>query len=305
MATRRGGCLSAALFLVAVVGAHAPRGSRRLRGTPTANATRGPQALVHASAPRALAGDRRRLGYDIVELAKLTAADASSKNYFGFAVAIDGDTLVIGASCNWFICSATAGAVYILRTYDGGATYDQVAKLTAADAATNDRFGSSVAIDGDTVVVGADEYASGPGSAYVFRTTNGGATYGQVAKLTAADAASSDEFGVRVAINGGTVMVGSYRDDDSGTNSGSVYVFRATDGVAYSQVAKIKAADAAAGDNFGISVAIDGDTVVIRDGASTSRNPKNLENAFLVCLFQLCEDVPKGRHEAGIHLGSP
>merc|ERR1719240_1539417 len=100
----------------------------------------------------------------------------------------------------------------------------------------NDYFGVSVAIAGNTIVVGANQPTywdgsshvdDGPGSVYVFRTSDSGASYDQVAKLTAADAAASDSFGVSVAIAGGTIVVGAYGDDDAGTysNSGSVYVF--------------------------------------------------------------------------------
>jgi hypothetical protein len=84
-----------------------------------------------------------------------------------------------------------------------------------------------VAIDGDTIVVGAKGgWASGPGSVYVFRTTDGGAMYGQVAKLTASDGAAEDAFGISVAIDGSTIMVGSWQDShDGGAYSGSAYVF--------------------------------------------------------------------------------
>ena len=142
-------------------------------------------------------------------MAKLTASDAAENDYFGFDVAIDGNTIVVGARGK----NSDTGAVYIFRTDDGSATYGQVAKLTASDATNSDYFGRSVAIDGDTVVVGAyydDDGGSASGSAYVFRTSDGGATYGQVAKLTAADAAAYDEFGVSVAIDGDTIVTVSY-----------------------------------------------------------------------------------------------
>ena len=127
--------------------------------------------------------------------------------------------------------------------------YAETAKLTASDAAVNDAFGSSVDIDGDTVVVGAYYKSTGTGAVYVLRTSNGGATYDQVAKLTASDAAAGDSFGISVAIDGGTVVVGAYSDDDGGSGSGSAYVFRTSDGGAtYSQVAKLTAADACAED---------------------------------------------------------
>ena len=86
-----------------------------------------------------------------------------------------------------------------------------MAKLTAADAAADDDFGISVAIDGNTVVVGPSTRAPVPGSVYIFRTTDGGATAAQVAKLTASDAAAMDFFGYSVAIDGGTIVVGPTR----------------------------------------------------------------------------------------------
>jgi hypothetical protein len=189
------------------------------------------------------------------EVAKLTASDATSGYQFGFYVAIDGDTVVVGTVRN---------CVYVFRTTDGGATYGQVAKLTADDGGA---FGRSVAIDGDTVVIGAyqdDDGGSYSGAAYVFRTTDGGATYGQVAKLTADDAAAGDAFGYSVAIAGDTVVVSAYWSDDAGLYSGSAYVFRTSeDSATYDQVAKLTASDAAASDQFGNSVAIDGNTIVI------------------------------------------
>ena len=191
------------------------------------------------------------------QVAKLTASDGAASDLFGISVAIDGNTIVVGASQQY---NGGSGAVYVFRTTNGGATYGQVAKLTAADAAAEDQFGVSVAIDGDTIVIGTYKDNSGRGSVYVFRTTDGGATYGQVAKLTASDAAEDDWFGSSVAIDSDTIVIGASWDDDF---SGSAYVFRTTDGGAtYDQVAKLTAADGAAEDRFGVSVAIDGNTIV-------------------------------------------
>jgi len=200
---------------------------------------------------------------DGAELAKLTASDAAAGDKFGVSVAIAGGTVVVGANADDDAGSWT-GSVYVFRTTDGGATYVEVAKLTASDAAYGDYFGGSLAIDGATIVVGAYGKDSYTGAVYVFRTTDGGATYDQVAKLTASDAAGNDYFGGSVAIDGNTVVVGAYLDDDGGDMSGSVYVFQTDDdGATYDQVAKLTAADAAADDRFGISVAIDGNTVVV------------------------------------------
>ena len=189
---------------------------------------------------------------------KQTASDGVWSDNFGYSVAIDGATVVIGATG-----AGTGGALYVFLTTDGGATYDEVAKLTASDGAYGDNFGVSVAIDGDTVVVGAEQtYSEGPGAAYVYRTTDGWSTHTEI-KLTASDGASEDLFGHSVAIDGETVLVGAYYDDPVPRDSGSAYVFRTSDGGAtYPQVAKLTAADAAAFDEFGRSVAIDGGIIV-------------------------------------------
>ena len=122
------------------------------------------------NASHALIADRRRLSDQYLQIAKLVAGDAAADDKFGNSVAIDGDTVVVGANqpqywdgSSWI--EIGPGAVYVFRTSDGGATYDEVAKLTAADAAADDSFGWSVAISGDTVVVGA---SNDGGSAYVF-----------------------------------------------------------------------------------------------------------------------------------------
>ena len=161
----------------------------------------------------------------------MTAADVATGDWFGRSVALDGGTIVVGADDD-DDGGTDSGSAYIFRTDDGGTTYGQVAKLTASDAAAVDGFGWAVAIDGDTVVVGAwrdADAGTDSGSAYVFRTTDGGATYGQVAKLTAADAAYAAYFGASVAIDGDTTVVGAYGDDDgsSSTNhdSGAAYIF--------------------------------------------------------------------------------
>ena len=111
-----------------------------------------------------------------------------------------------------------------------------MAILTASDAAVGDNFGCSVAIAADTVVVGArfdDVNGNDSGSVYVFRTSDGGATYGQVAKLTASDGDVWDYFGWSVAIDGGTIVVGAYYEGDAASMmmfSGSAYVFRTFNG---------------------------------------------------------------------------
>ena len=112
-----------------------------------------------------------------------------------------------------------------------GTNWSQQAKLTAGDGAADDVFGCSVALAGDTALVGAmfDDTAAGlyAGSAYVF--VRSGTNWSQQAKLTAGDAAAGDQFGYAVALTGDTALLGAVTDDTTaGTNAGSAYVFALT-----------------------------------------------------------------------------
>ena len=164
------------------------------------------------------------------------------------------------------------GAAYIFERDAGGAdNWGQVKKLTAGDAAAYDRFGVSVAISGDTVVVGAYGKNSDAGAAYIFERNAGGAgNWGQVKKLTAGDAATEDGFGVSVAISGDTVVVGAYRKD----SAGAAYLFeRNTGGLEnWGEWGKLIVVDPSPGDQFGFSVAIHRDLALVgapyRDHAS-------------------------------------
>ena len=165
-------------------------------------------------------------GYVTYEVAKATCEDAGARLCTPDELELrKNEGGAKGTGCNFDIA-------YV---WSSEATYGQVAKLTASDGDhPRHYFGSSVAIAGGTIVVGArsdDDAGSYAGSAYVYRTTDG-ATYVEVAKLTAADAASSDYFGRSVAIDGSTFVIGAPYDDDDACpynmncDSGSVYVFR-------------------------------------------------------------------------------
>lgn len=159
------------------------------------------------------------------ELIKLTASDGDGNDRFGFSVAIDGTTAIVGSYNDEHPNGYLSGSAYIFQQDEGG-SWGEVAKLDAADGASSDYFGVSVDIDGTTAVIGVyndDDNGFNSGSAYIFQDTQNGWT--EVAKLTAGDGATLDQFGVSVAISGTTVLVGSYKDDDQGEDSGSVYVF--------------------------------------------------------------------------------
>jgi uncharacterized repeat protein (TIGR01451 family) len=206
------------------------------------------------------------------ETAKLVASDGATFDFFG-GTAISGDTAVVGAEGD-DAKGIDSGSAYVFVKPGGGwsGTLNETAKLTASDGAPYDGF-SRVAISGDTVVVGAiedDDKGIDSGSAYVFVKPGGGwsGTLNETAKLTASDGAAYDRFGRSVAIGGDTVVVGADLDDiDGNYNYGSAYVF-VKPGSGWSgmlnETAKLIATDGAPNNNnFGISVAIGGDTVVV------------------------------------------
>ncbi len=192
----------------------------------------------------------------------LTASDAQAGDQFGWTTAIDGDRIVVGARYD-DDSGTDAGSAYIYEW--NGSSWDET-KLLASDGANLDAFGSSVAIDGDRVVVGArlgDVLGDSSGSAYVYSWNDGG---WDETKLTASDASENDYFGGSVAIDGDIIVVGASGDDDNGENSGSVYIYR-WNGETWEET-KLTASDGQANDNFGWSVAVaDGDTDTIIVGA--------------------------------------
>jgi hypothetical protein len=191
---------------------------------------------------------------------KIVASDAASSDIFGLSVAIDGDYAIVGAYGD-DDGGSSSGSAYIFKR--NGNEWEQLNKIVATDAGTYDNFGKSVAIDGDYAIVGADyddDGGSSSGSAYIFKRD--GTDWNQETKIVASDAASSDNFGNSVAIDGDHAIVGAYSDDDGGSSSGSAYIFK-RDGTDWNQETKIVASDAASSDNFGNSVAIDGDHAIV------------------------------------------
>jgi hypothetical protein len=197
----------------------------------------------------------KRTGTEWTQEAQLQASDSFPGNAFGYSVAISGDTALIGAPA----VSEWTGAAYVfIRT---GTTWTQQAKLTAPDGIPADEFGFSVALYGDTALIGASYAGNGwSGKAYVFTRT--GTTWAQEAELTASDGQPEDQFGWSVAISGDTAVVGSVYDDE---RTGSAYVFTRS-GTIWTQQEKLSASDAALEDAFGVSVDIDFDTIVVGAG---------------------------------------
>ncbi|WP_036841644.1 Ig-like domain-containing protein [Polaribacter sp. Hel_I_88] len=202
----------------------------------------------------------KRSGENWIEETKLTASDGAANQLFGGSVAIFGDYAVVGAHYN-HENGYEAGAAYVFKRT--GNTWVQEAKLLASDGGISDRFGISVDINGEYVVVGAlydDDNGSNAGAAYIFKRT--GSTWSQETKLISSDGDVDDIFGLSVSIEGSYAIVGARFDDDNGAQSGSAYIFKRS-GTNWSQEAKLLASNGAEGDLFGNSVSIHGDYALV------------------------------------------
>jgi hypothetical protein len=259
-----------AVLLIAAVVAQAPLAA----GTPLvaddsaqpAPATQGvPVAAINAST---------------IEREILRSLEPADDDRFGYSVAMDGQTAVIGVPYDDGPTNATpdAGAVHVYVLAEDG-RWTQQAILRSATPDNTDFFGGSVAIDGDTIVVGADyddgasNSVTNAGAAYVFVRTGGGWT--QQTVLRADDPDPDDLFGGDVDISGDTVVVGAMQDDglsDSLANAGQAYVFARTNGT-WSLIKYLDLFNPAPGDAFGKSVAIDGDRIAV--GAFRDDGPGN------------------------------
>jgi hypothetical protein len=234
----------------------------------------------------------------IDQQAYIKASNSEEGDMFGFSLAISGDTLVVGAIYESSFAtgvngdqsdnsSPAAGAVYVFTR--NGTVWSQQAYLKASNAWGGDAFGWSVAISGDTLVVGAYNEGGassgvngdqGPrsvetnasGAAYVF--TRDGTVWSQQAYLKASNTGRGDRFGESVAISGGTIVVGASEEesiatgingdqnDNSEQHTGAAYVFSRIS-TEWSQQAYLKASNTHGGEQFGLSVAISGDTIVV------------------------------------------
>ncbi len=216
---------------------------------------------------------------DWVEQAELTASNAAAGDRFGAAVAIDGNTAIVGAPLD-DTTDSNAGSAYVFIR--NGSTWSQQAHLTDSFIVAGDFFGGSVGVSGDTAIVGSPNDDLGfnldAGSAWVIVRT--ASTWNTEAILTASDFATFDRFGIAVAIDGNTIVVGADRNDDAGSNSGSAYVFVRT-GTTWTQQAKLTALDADIGDNFGGSVALKGDTIIIGAPGGLSDPPSYAGSAYV------------------------
>ena len=181
-----------------------------------------------------------------------------SKTAFGISMALIGDTLVVGAQ---FADARAhdAGLAYVFERHDQ--EWRQASVLSASDAAADDQFGLTVSVRGTTIVVGARLQDSGggdAGAAYVFARDDAG--WRQTAKLRASDAARGDLFG-RASVETNTIVISADLNNDRGFNAGKAYAFERREGK-WIEAASLTAEDGAERDEFGVSLALSGDTAV-------------------------------------------
>ena len=244
----------------------------------------------------ALLGSRHLVAADWAQKQKILSTPRGVGAQFGNAVAISGNTMVIGARHDSTTASQAGAAVVYVRN---GTNWTQQAKLLANDGALGDKFGYSVAVSGDTVVIGAyndDGAFADTGSAYVF--SRNGTTWTQQQKLTAGDGTASDEFGNAVAIQEDLIAVGAhFADLPSNAAAGSVYLFQRS-GTAWALTQKLIPIPGPfplpagfvqkpfvnyspiLGDHFGESIAMNGGKMAV--GASTSDLPATSAGAVYV-----------------------
>ena len=210
---------------------------------------------------------------------KIIPVDVAGEDHFGSPVAISGDTLLI-SSPEDDDGTGNSGSAYVY--VNSGGTWTEQAKLNAP-APANQRFGESLALDGDWAFVGA-RYHDGPssdcGGVYVYHRTGTSWTYTQF--LQSSDISSYDWFGLGVSVSGDTAVISSFGDSMGGSDSGSAYVFQQSGG-AWSQVAKLSASDGGSSDWMGTSAAIDGDTIVV---SAYGDDHSSLSNAGSAYVFQ-------------------
>jgi hypothetical protein len=200
-----------------------------------------------------------RNGTQWTQQARLLASDGLFDDQFGSSVAIDGNSIAIGAPLDDTGGNANQGSVYVFTR--NGATWTEQTRFSSSNGAVNDNFGNAVDINADSIAVGAFRRNSFQGEAYVF--TRSGSTWSQQQNLTANDGTNGDEFGFAISLDSNTLAVGAHRDDtDQFEDHGSVYIFTRS-GTTWSQQPKVLPDTIVPFGQFGSTLGLDGDTLLI------------------------------------------
>ena len=223
-----------------------------------------------------------------------SSSNPAANNSFGGSLALDGDTLVVG-SVGQDTLGSNSGAAYVFTRTAG--VWSQQAFLKASNPGASDNFGRSIDVDGDTLIVGApnedsnalgvggsqtDNSAANSGAAYVF--VRSGTSWLQQAYVKASNTGADDQFGYSVALVGDTAVVGAVNEasnatgvngvqsNNSQSKAGATYVFTRS-GSTWSQQAYLKASNTDNNDQFGIALAMSGETLVIGSAGESSSSP--------------------------------
>ena len=209
----------------------------------------------------------------VVPEVKLTADNGAYQDYFGYSVDLDDDAVVVGAFGDDHSNKTNAGSAYFYtKNYDG--TWTQQVEIRAPESYRTDQaqYGVSVAVDGNRALTGGHQNSGSPGFATYSKRNSSGTWSGQIDLLPTTGLQNGDWFGYSVALDGNTGMVGAPKDDnDNGDDAGSVYYYEKENGEFSSLEQQLTASDGAAGDQFGGSLAVEGNTAVIgayRDDSS-------------------------------------
>jgi len=225
-----------------------------------------------------------------VQAAEVTASDGGNTDQFGWSVGVSGNVVVVGAPFHTVGANAAQGAAYVfVESGNGWANMTESAELTASDGAVNAYFGSSVAISGNTIVVGAGGTTINgnprQGAVYVFvEPVSGWRNMTETAELTASDGYVGDNLGDSVSISGNTVVAGApYAGVGSNFEQGAAYVFvQPENGWSnMTQTAKLTASDGAANDILGVAVNVSDNTVVVGASEATVGGNTSAGAAYL------------------------
>ncbi|MBC8305140.1 MAG: hypothetical protein H8E55_56430, partial [Pelagibacterales bacterium] len=199
---------------------------------------------------------------------KLTATDGTEFDWFGSSISVSNDFLAVGSTHDDRHPSGSGqakGGVYVFKLDEDGYWQQQGSQLEALEGDGGDEFGSSVAIQGNIIAIGARRVRNSNGSkgaVYVFENQIGESWF-QTHKLTPSDGGSDDHFGNSVSIYGNSILIGSYRSNGNSTGSGSVYLFNKIEDSHWVQSKKFASSDGNDGDEFGNSVSIHEDAILI------------------------------------------
>ncbi|KAA3649812.1 MAG: hypothetical protein DWP95_01825 [Proteobacteria bacterium] len=223
---------------------------------------------LHAAKTDNTVSDSRQQLKAIIANDTIIADDGAADDYFGGSVSVSGTRALVGAEGNDEIGNY-AGAAYVYEF--NGTDWSQMDKLTANDGAAYDYFGGAVSLSGNTAMVGARGENSLTGAVYIFEFN--GLNWVQIDKLTANDAASGDEFGSSISLQGDRVLIGAPRDDDNAYNSGTVYIFE-FNGLSWNQAGKLLPDNTVFEELFGSAVSLDNNRALV--GASNGVNSSNV-----------------------------